>query len=298
MVYHMPVLLKESVEGLAIRPDGLYVDVSFGGGSHTRAILAKLQNGQVIAFDQDEDALKNRIDDQRLLLLNHNFRYLKNYLRYYGKIPVDGILADLGVSSHQLDVPNRGFSTRFNGDLDMRMDRRKELTAGQILNGYAEEQLVSLFTDYGEITNARKLARVIMQERAKELLKTTEDFKDAISACVPAGSENKYLAQVFQALRIEVNQELEALKDMLQQALQVLRPGGRMVVLTYHSLEDRLVKNFIKSGNIGGNVEKDFYGKSLQPFRVITRKPVVAGPQELASNPRSRSAKLRIAEKL
>jgi 16S rRNA (cytosine1402-N4)-methyltransferase len=298
MVYHIPVLLKESVEGLSIRPGGIYVDLNYGSGTHTREILQRLEGGAVIAFDQDEDALKNRIDDQRLMVLNHNFRYLKNFLRYYGKIPVDGILADLGVSSHQLDVPERGFSTRFDGEMDMRMDRRKTLTAKQVLHTYPEEKLASLFTLYGEVPNSKKLARVIVEKRNSGAINTSAGFREAIASCIPAGSGKKYLAQVFQALRIEVNQELDALREMLPQALEVLKSGGRLAVLTYHSLEDRIVKNFMKSGNTEGMVEKDFYGRIHSPFRLITRKPVVPSQEELDANPRSRSAKLRIAEKM
>lgn len=297
MVYHEPVLLTESLEGLAIEPDGIYVDVTYGGGGHARKILEKLNRGKLIAFDQDADAMKNRIDDNRLLLLNHNFRYLKNYLKYYNVLAVDGLLADLGISSHQIDSAERGFSTRFNGPLDLRMDRKKSLTAFHILNEYPEDKLHRLFRQYGEIPNAVHLARVIVHSRIQQPITSSKAFQQIIAGCISRRNENKYLAQVYQALRIEVNQEMEALREMLDQTVTVLKPGGRLVVITYHSLEDRLVKNFMRTGNAEGRLEKDFYGQTAVPFRLITKKPIVPRAEEIERNPRSRSAKLRIAEK-
>lgn len=298
MVYHEPVLLNESIEGLAIHPDGIYVDTTYGGGGHARKIIEKLQNGKLIAFDQDVDAMKNQIDDPRLLLLNHNFRYLKRFLRYYQLLPVDGILADLGVSSHQLDQPERGFSTRFDSPLDLRMDRKKELTAQRVLNEYPEERLRKIFSMYGEVPNAARLAGLIVHSRATHPVVHSKQFQQIIAECIPRSNENRYLAQVYQALRIEVNQELEALKELLQQSLGVLKSGGRLVIITYHSLEDRIVKNFIRTGNVEGELEKDFFGKTSAPFRMINKKPITPGTEELVDNPRSRSAKLRIAEKI
>lgn len=295
MVYHEPVLLSESIEGLAIHPDGNYVDVTYGGGGHARKILELLRNGKLIAFDQDVDAMNNRIDDHRLLLLNHNFRYLKQFLRYYQMLPADGILADLGMSSHQLDRPDRGFSTRFGDALDLRMDRKKSLTALRIVNEYPEERLRVILKDYGEVSNAYRLAGLIVRGRSSEPIADGKQFQQIIARCVPKGGENKYLAKVYQALRIEVNQELEALREFLRQSVDVLRPGGRLVVITYHSLEDRIVKNFMRTGNTEGEQVKDFFGKTRAPFRMITRKPIVPGPEEQKRNPRSRSAKLRIA---
>ncbi len=296
MVYHEPVLLNESIAGLAIHPGGVYVDVTYGGGGHARKILEKLRNGKLIAFDQDADAMNNRIDDHRFVLLNHNFRYLKRFLRYYQALPVDGILADLGVSSHQLDIPERGFSTRFGSALDLRMDRKKSLTALRILNEYPQERLRMIFRDYGEVPNAVRLAGLIAASRSVNPIEDGKQFQQIIAACLPRGNENRYLAQVYQALRIEVNQELEALRELLQQSVSVLKPGGRLVIITYHSLEDRIVKNFMRTGNAEGKSEKDFFGRTKAPFRMITRKPIVPGSDELTRNPRSRSAKLRIAE--
>ncbi|MBP6977591.1 MAG: 16S rRNA (cytosine(1402)-N(4))-methyltransferase RsmH [Bacteroidales bacterium] len=298
MVYHEPVLLKESIEGLAIQPDAVYVDATYGGGGHARKILEKLRNGRLIAFDQDADAMNNRIDDPRLLLLNHNFRYMKRFLRYYHVLPVEGILADLGVSSHQLDRPERGFSTRFGSTLDLRMDRKKSLTALRILNEYPEERLRLIFKDYGEVPNASRLTGLIVRNRRMNAITDGNHLQQIIAGCLPKGGENRYLAQVYQALRIEVNQELEALRELLQQSVSVLKPGGRLVIITYHSLEDRIVKNFMRSGNLEGKADKDFFGRTKTPFRLITRKPIVPGEEELSRNPRSRSAKLRIAEVL
>jgi len=298
MIYHRPVLLRESIDGLAITAGGTYVDLTYGGGGHSREILDRLKGGQLFAFDQDQDALKNRIDDKRLVLLNNNFRYLKNFLKYYNKIPVNGILADLGVSSHQIDIPERGFSIRENGILDMRMNKQRSLTAKQILNKYPKEELKRIFKEYGEIKNAEKLANTIVSTRLDREIKGTEQFKLAIRTCVPRGRENKYYAMVFQALRIEINQELEALREMLLQTLEVLKPGGRLVVISYHSLEDRIVKNFMRTGNFQGNIEKDFYGHQIPQYKLVTKKPVVPGEEEITKNPRSRSAKLRIAERI
>lgn len=297
-MYHTPVLLNESINGLAIRPDGIYVDVTYGGGGHSRAILERLTTGRLIAFDQDADVLTNTISDDRFQLLNQNFKYLKNFLRLHNAIPVDGILADLGISSHQIDNPERGFSTRFEGDIDFRMDRRKQLNGRIVINTWDEYELLRIFAEYGEVPNPKKLATNIINYRANKEIITTEDLKEAIGSCAPKGKEFRYQAQVFQALRIEVNGELDALKELLIQANDVLAPGGRLVVLTYHSLEDRLVKNFIKTGNFKGILEKDFYGNPLTPLKRISRKPITPSEKELNENSRARSAKLRIAEKI
>jgi 16S rRNA (cytosine1402-N4)-methyltransferase len=297
-MYHRPVLLTESIEGLSLKQGGIYVDATFGGGGHSRAILAQLENGRLIAFDQDEEALANLPEDDRICLVNSNFRYLIHYLRYLDAIPVDGILCDLGVSSHQIDSPERGFSTRFDGELDLRMNRNKALTAKTVVNTFPEEKLCDILHFFGEIDNARKSASAIVSARSKTQIHSTSDLRSALRNCMPRGKENQYLAQVFQALRIEVNQELEALREFLEQSEKVLRPGGRLVMIAYHSLEDRLVKNFMRNGNMEGKAEKDFYGNLRTPFRQITRKPMTAGEAELAENPRSRSAKMRIAEKI
>jgi len=298
MKYHQPVLLEESVEGLAIKAGGTYVDLTYGGGGHSLEILKQLKGGTLIAFDQDQDALKNKINDERLILVNNNFRYLKNLLRYHDKIPVDGILADLGVSSHQLDIPERGFTTRADARIDLRMDREKKLSAVDVLNEYDQEQLIQVFRQYGELSNAYKLATIICASRKDTPITQIEQFKETIRSCAPRGKENKYYALVFQALRIEVNKELEALKEMLLHTKSVLKTGGRLVVISYHSLEDRLVKNFLRTGNFEGKVEKDFFGNQTREFNAITRKPVIPGEKELEENPRSRSAKMRIAEKI
>ncbi|HPT03509.1 MAG TPA: 16S rRNA (cytosine(1402)-N(4))-methyltransferase RsmH [Bacteroidales bacterium] len=297
MDYHCPVMLKECIDGLNINPKGIYVDVTFGGGGHSQEILKNITTGRLIAFDQDEEAIQNRIEDDRFLLLNQNFRYLKNFLRLYNALPVDGIIADLGVSSHQIDSPERGFSTRFDGELDLRMDKRKKLTARYVVNKYTENQLKLLFSQYGEVRNASKLANTIIHFRNEKEINSTATLKEAMATCIDKRTENKYLAQVFQALRIEVNSEMDALKDLLIQAGEVLKPGGRLVVMSYHSLEDRLVKNFFKAGNFEGVVKKDFFGNPMTPFRLINRKPIVASQDELNENNRARSSKLRIAEK-
>lgn len=297
--YHIPVLLNECIEGLAIKPSGIYVDVTFGGGGHSRAILDKLgENGILIAFDQDPDAQQNKIDDSRFIFVDQNFGYLKNNLRLLGYKKVDGILADLGVSSHQFNEPSRGFSTRFEADLDMRMDKQRPLTAAVVLNTYAEDKLHKIFGIYGEVKNAKSLAKTIATSRLEQSILTLADFKKVIAAHIPKGKENKYMAQVFQALRIEVNAEIEVLENFLTQSADVLNSGGRLVVMSYHSLEDRPVKNFIAKGKFRGEVEKDFFGNEQKPFQAITRKAIVADEKELALNSRSRSAKLRIGERL
>ncbi|MCK9220477.1 MAG: 16S rRNA (cytosine(1402)-N(4))-methyltransferase RsmH [Bacteroidales bacterium] len=298
MNYHKSVLLDESIQALAIRPGGYYADVTYGGGGHTRAILAMLKEGKVIAFDQDEEAIQNKIDDPKLIMVNSNFRFLRNFLKLHNAIPVDGILADLGISSHQIDQADRGFSTRFDGMLDMRMDQRKKLTAREIVNGYSEADLSALFYTYGEVRNAHKLAARIVESRKMKPLYTTSELKGIINTCAERGKEFKYQAQVFQALRIVVNEEMDALQEFLKQAVQALKPGGRLVVISYHSLEDKLVKNFFRSGNFEGKIEKDFYGNILTPLKVITRKAMVPTPEEISENNRARSAKMRVAEKI
>ena len=296
--YHSPVLLEQSLEGLAVNPQGTYVDVTFGGGGHSRAILQALgAEGRLLAFDRDADALANTIDDSRFTLIHEDFRYMKNFLRLNGVSRVDGILADLGVSSHQFDEAGRGFSTRFDAELDLRMDRRQTTTAKDIVNTASEEELRDILNNYGELPNAHRMARAIVSARAESPILTTFDLKKALESNIPRNQENKFYAMVFQALRIEVNSELEALKAMLTQAVEMLNPGGRLVVISYHSLEDRLVKNIIKTGNFEGEVKKDFYGNLLSPLKPVTRKPIVADAEELMENPRSRSAKLRVAEK-
>lgn len=297
--YHIPVLLKECIEGLNIKPNGVYVDVTFGGGGHSKEILKNLgKDGVLIAFDQDPDAQRNKIDDPRFVFVDQNFGFLKNNLRLLGYIHVDGILADLGVSSHQFNEPSRGFSTRFEADLDMRMDKQRPLTAAIVLNTYAEDKLHKIFGIYGEVKNAKSLARAISTARMEQPIATLADFKNAIANHIPKGKENKYMAQVFQALRIEVNAEIEVLESFLEQSAAVLSSGGRLVVMSYHSLEDRPVKNFIAKGKFRGEVEKDFYGNEQKPFRAVTRKAVIASEEELVLNSRARSAKLRIGEKI
>jgi len=298
MGYHTPVLLEECIEGLHINPDGVYVDVTFGGGGHAKLILEHLNEGALYGFDQDSDAAANAFDDERFTLIPQNFKYLKNFLGFYKATPVDGILADLGVSSHQFDRAERGFSTRFDGPLDSRMDASKGMSAADLVNTADFDSLARILRMYGELKNPGTAAKAIIAARDENPIQTTQDLKNALKTCAPRGKENKYFAQVFQALRIEVNGELEALEAMLKQSLEVLKPGGRLVVMSYHSLEDRLVKNFIKSGNFEGKIEKDFFGKANLPFKRITRKPIIADAEEIASNPRARSAKLRIAEKI
>ncbi len=296
--YHIPVMLFESVDGLSIRPGGDYVDATFGGGGHSREILRRLNKGRLFAFDQDADAARNAIKDDRFFFIMHNFRFLKNFLRYFEVQSVDGILGDLGVSSHDFDVAERGFSFRFEGKLDMRMNRQAKKSAATVVNEYSEEELKQVFRTYGEVRNAAKLAREIVQARATGMVETTQQLRSVIDKCIPKSIENKYMAQVFQALRIEVNREMQALKEFLEASLEVLKPGGRLVMITYHSLEDRLVKNFMKTGNFEGKVEKDFYGNISSPFKLVNRKVVTPSAEELEKNPRSRSAKMRIAEKV
>ena len=296
-MYHVPVLLEESVSGLNIDPDGVYLDLTFGGGGHSREILKRLKDGCLIGFDQDSDALANVPDDSRFIFVNHNFRYLRNFLRYCGYDEADGILADLGVSSHEFDEAGRGFSFRFDAELDMRMNQRSRLKATDILNTYSEENLIRIFRNYGEVDNVRRLVDLIVNARTGKMITRSEEFLQVIAPCVPKQKEKKYLAQVYQALRIEVNGELEALEDMLKEAERALRPGGRLVVITYHSLEDRIVKNFLKSGNFEGKVEKDFYGHVKRNFELVNRKVIVPSEEEIERNPRARSATLRIADK-
>ncbi|MES2455210.1 MAG: 16S rRNA (cytosine(1402)-N(4))-methyltransferase RsmH [Bacteroidota bacterium] len=296
--YHVPVLLQACIDGLDIKPDGVYVDVTFGGGGHSREILRHLdKDGVLIAFDQDPDAQRNKIDDPRFHFVDQNFAFLKNNLRLLGYKKVDGILADLGVSSHQFNEPDRGFSTRFESELDMRMAQQGELTASKILNTYTESQLHKIFGIYGEVKNAKSLAGSIVRGRVEHPIATLSDFKQVIAAHIPRGKENKYMAQVFQALRIEVNDEIGVLENFLLQAADVLSVGGRLVVMSYHSLEDRPVKNFLAKGKLKGEADKDFFGNELKPFKLITRKAVVAEDDELVLNSRARSAKLRVGER-
>ena len=297
--YHIPVMLNECMEGLAIKPDGVYVDVTFGGGGHSREILSRLgKKGTLYGFDQDADAENNIPEDDRFVFVRSNFRYLSNFMRFHGETEIDGLLADLGVSSHHFDDKDRGFSFRFQGMLDMRMNTRAGKTAADILNTYTEEALSTLFYLYGELKNSRKLASVIVKARETKPFETTDEFLALITPYIGKDKEKKMLAQVFQALRIEVNDEMRALREMLQQAMRLLKPGGRLVVMTYHSLEDRLVKNFFKSGNFEGTISQDFFGNIQSPFRLINNKVITPSSEEVEVNPRSRSAKLRIAEKL
>jgi 16S rRNA (cytosine1402-N4)-methyltransferase len=298
--YHLPVMLEECLDGLNINASGVYVDATFGGGGHSKAILEKLNGGKLIAFDQDDDAKQEaeKIDHRSFTFCQANFMYLKRYLKLNGITEVDGILADLGISSHQIDSPQRGFSTRFGGPLDMRMDRNISATAASVLNDYSEEKLHKIFGMYGELKNAKTVARIIVQSRVNKTFERTEDLKEVLETVAPRGKENKYFAQVFQALRIEVNDEMKALENFLHQSGEVLKSGGRLVVMSYHSLEDRMVKNFMNKGKVFGEVEKDFYGNQLKPFKSITRKPVEASEAEVEKNKRARSAKLRIGEKV
>ena len=297
MDYHNPVLLQPSVDGLDIKPDGVYVDVTFGGGGHSREILSRLgPNGKLFAFDQDEDALANTIIDDRFTLINENFRYLKRFLRFYSIKSVDGILADLGVSSHQFDVPERGFSTRFDAELDMRMSKKNELDAFKIVNQYDETNLKRIFYDYSELSNAPAIAKVIIEARENEVIKNTEQLKIVLSRFLPNHKSHKILAQIYQGIRIEVNQEIDVLKEFLEQSLEILEPNGRLSVISYHSLEDRLVKRFFKNGMFEGEPEKDFFGNFSVPFQIIG-KLIVPDHTEIKINNRARSAKLRIASK-
>ncbi len=298
--YHKPVMLNECLEGLKVKPEGIYVDATFGGGGHAKRVLERLHGGKLVAFDQDEEAKAEaeKIDNRSLIFCEANFRYLKRYLKLNGIGEVDGVLADLGVSSHQIDSPQRGFSTRFDGPLDMRMGRSGGMTAAKVLNEYSEGDLHKIFGMWGELKNAKTVARLIVRERVTNPFERTEDLKRALASVAPRGKENKYFAQVFQALRIEVNQEMKALEDFLHQCGEVIGKGGRLVIMSYHSLEDRMVKNYINKGKVFGEVEKDFYGNEIKPFEAVNRKPIEASDEEISSNNRARSAKLRIAEKL
>ncbi|TRX54275.1 16S rRNA (cytosine(1402)-N(4))-methyltransferase RsmH [Fulvivirga sp. M361] len=298
--YHKPVMLEECIDGLDIKGEGIYVDLTFGGGGHSVAILKKLKTGHLYAFDQDSDAGQNAIDlDKRsFTFIEANFRHLRRYLKMHGVGQVDGILADLGISSHQIDKPSRGFSTRFDADLDMRMDQSAELTAEEVVNTYSQQDLQHILGSYGEVRNAKTLANAIVAQRINHPVKTVDDLKALLKKYAPRAKENRYYAQVFQAIRIEVNEELKVLEETLEQMSEVLKPGGRLVVMSYHSLEDRLVKNFIAKGKVRGEVEKDFYGNINRSFKAISRKPMVASEKEIKENNRARSAKLRIAEKI
>ena len=297
-MYHKPVLLHESVEGLQVQPDGLYADVTFGGGGHSRAILELLgTNGKLFGFDQDEDAKANVINDPRFVFIPQNFQFLKNFVRLYGARQLDGVLADLGVSSHQFDVPDKGFSTRFDGRLDMRMDQQQEITAETIVNTFDQQELTDIFRKYGELQQAWQMAGAIVVARQNAPIRTTTELKQIVAPFLTRNRENKVLAQLFQALRIEVNQEMQVLEKFLDQCADVIKPGGRLVVISYHSLEDRLVKNFMRAGNASGVVEKDFYGRKLSPWEVISRKPIVPTADKVKENSRARSAKLRIAQR-
>ena len=298
MEYHNPVLLQASVDGLDIKPDGIYVDVTFGGGGHSKEILKRLgPNGKLFAFDQDEDALANTLPDERFVLINENFRFIKRFLRFYGVKSVDGILADLGVSSHQFDVPERGFSTRFDAELDMRMSKKNDLNAYRVVNEYDDANLRRVFLDYGELKNAPVLARTIIEAREYQPINTTDELKEVLTKYLPERVKNKVLAQIYQAIRIEVNQEMDVLKEFLEQSLEILNSSGRLSVISYHSLEDRLVKRFMKNGMFEGEPERDFFGNFSVPFKTIG-KLIVPDNAEIKSNNRARSAKLRIAQKI
>lgn len=298
-VYHEPVLFEESIHALNIPKSGVVVDVTFGGGGHSREILRKLgKNGTLVSFDQDDDAINNRIDDVRFVLVNANFRFLINFMKFYDLMDADAILADLGVSSHQFDTGDRGFSIRENAKLDMRMNKNASLTAHKIINHYPEQELFRIFNAYADLQNTKKVVYTLINARKKNSIETTGDLVNLLSELVPQPKRNQFLAQVFQALRMEVNDELGALKDMLEQSAKVLKKGGRLVVISYHSIEDRLVKNFIRTGNFEGEADKDMYGNIRKPFQAVNSKPIVPGDEELLRNPRSRSAKMRIAERI
>jgi len=298
MVYHIPALLNESIDGLNIKPDGIYVDVTFGGGGHSMEILKRLTNGRLIAFDQDDDAMLNVPDDKRILFLNQNFRFLKNNLLFNNISSIDGLIADLGVSFHQFDEPERGFTFRQDAPLDMRMNKHGRLTASILLNTSDEETLADIFYNYGEFTNSRRIAREIVAAREIKPFASVNDIVQAVGKMAPFRQEHKFYARIFQSLRIAVNHEIDYLKEMLEQSLSMLAKGGRLVVITYHSLEDRIVKNFMKTGNFEGEEKKDFYGNVETPFRMITKKGITPGEEEINTNNRSRSARLRIAEKV
>ncbi|MCX2719164.1 16S rRNA (cytosine(1402)-N(4))-methyltransferase RsmH [Lentiprolixibacter aurantiacus] len=296
--YHNPVLLKESVDGLSIKEDGIYVDVTFGGGGHSREILNQLgEKGQLIAFDQDEDALQNTIDDSRFRLINENFRYIRQFLKFYGILKVDGILADFGVSSHQFDQAERGFSTRFEADLDMRMSKKNELSAFEVVNTYSQQDLATVLFRYGELKRSREMAAALVEERNRKPIKTTAELKTVLQRFLPRHREQKILAQVYQAIRIEVNEEIKVIEEFLMQTPDLLEKGGRLSIISYHSLEDRLVKRFIREGKFEGEAEKDFYGRTKVPFKKVG-KLVVPSAEEIAKNSRARSARLRIAERI
>lgn len=297
MMYHNPVMLDECIKGMNIDPEGVYADVTFGGGGHSRAILERLTTGHLYAFDQDEDAAANAIDDARFTFIPQNFKYFKNFIQLYHGGKIDGVIADLGVSSHQFDTPEKGFSTRFDGALDMRMSQSNPLDAATVVNTYDQEALARILSLYGEVQQAHLVASDIVMARDNEPIETTAQLKAAVATRLPRGRENKVLAQIFQALRIEVNQELDALTAFLSQCPDVLKSGGRLVVMSYHSLEDRIVKNFTKTGNAEGKEEKDFFGNLLTPYKIITRKPITPSEEEIERNSRARSAKLRIAER-
>lgn len=299
MNYHNPVLLQTCIDNLITNPSGTYVDVTFGGGGHSRAILNTLDSGgKLLAFDQDEDSHANLIDDERFQFVPSNFKNLTRFLQYHRAYPVDGILADLGISSHQIDTAERGFSYSKDGILDMRMNTQAGISAREIINEWDEQQLSRIFFTYGELREGRQLARQIIKKRAEQSIDTTLQLSEILKACLPKGKENKYLSKIFQALRIEVNKEMEVLESFLTQTTAALKPGGRLVIISYHSLEDRLVKNFMRSGNLNGEVEKDFFGNPLTPFKLISRKAIIPDEEEIMTNPRARSAKLRIAEKI
>lgn len=298
MEYHNPVLLQLSVDYLVTNPDGVYVDVTYGGGGHSREILGRIGGGRLIAFDQDSDAQANLVEDERFTFVPSNFKNLSRFLKYHQAYPVDGILADLGVSSHQFDTPERGFSYREDGQLDMRMNTQSGKSAQDIVNQYDEQALSQIFYRYGELSDGRSLARRIIKAREEKPITTTQELVEALKPSLPRGRENKSLSRIFQALRIEVNQEMEALEAFLTQTVDALKVGGRLVVISYHSLEDRMVKNFMRAGNLSGEVEKDFYGNPLTPFKLITRKALVPDDEEINLNSRARSAKLRVAEKI
>ena len=293
--YHTPALLHESINGLAIKENGIYVDVTFGGGGHSKEILKNLKDGRLIAFDQDQEALENKIVDPRFILVQQNFKYLKNFLKLHKALPVDGVLADLGISSHQINTAERGFSTRFDGPLDMRMNKESKLSAASVIQNYSEEKLIQIFRQYGEIKNAKNLAFKIVESRKEKPIKTTQELNSICEKLVQERKRSKYLAQVYQAIRIEVNQELEVLKDFLKQSLDILTVDGRIAVISYHSLEDRLVKSFFKTGNFDGILEKDFYGNIIRPLQPVNNKIIIPSAEELERNPRARSARLRIA---
>lgn len=298
-MYHNPVLLHETVSGAVSNPDGTYVDVTFGGGGHSREILKRLSNqGRLLGFDQDEDAQKNSLDDPRFQFVPYNFKYLKKFLQFYKAYPVDGILADLGVSSYQFDTPERGFSHRFDDLLDMRMNKSRGISAADIINTYPAQKLAKMFFAYGEVNNAHKLAALIEKGRETKAIETTGQLCDILAPILPFGKENKTLSQVFQAIRIEVNDEMSVLQEFLEQTVDALNVGGHIAIISYHSLEDRMVKNFLKTGNIEGKLEKDFFGNPQTPFKLITRKAIIPSDDEIALNPRARSAKLRIAQKI